>query len=152
MTIMVVMVIVVIVQSMVLLSQARSRTTNQVSNVRVTERTALNGLECGLAQVVYQQALSGGEAGSCLGQDLEFVNSDYEDYSLEFVVFGDRATCARVQLRQNKTDNYTIRSAGYLVCGGSGPIEYGFQQERVVRIMNVEQSDEGQVSRSVVEN
>jgi nitrogen fixation-related uncharacterized protein len=151
-TLMMVTIVAVIVQTMFFLATTRARISGQLEDLYAADHIALNGLECGLAQAVFQQALAGGGAGECLGQSISLTPSSFDDFDIEFILYGDRATCGEVFVRQNKTDDYTVRSVGYLVCGNDGPVDNGFDQQRVVRVMNITQTDEGQVSRSLVSN
>lgn len=151
-TILMVTIVAVVVQSMFFLATSRARIASQLEDVYAAEHVALNGLECGLGQAIFQQALAGGETRACSGQDITLNPANYEDYDVSFVLYGDRATCSEVFIRQNKTDDYTVRSVGYLVCGNDGPLASTFDQQRIIRTMHVTQTDEGQVSRSLVEN
>ncbi len=144
-TVLVVAVLAVIIQSMIFLALSRSRIAGQIEDIYEAEHIAVNGLECGLSQAIFQQAFAGGKVDTCFDQAIVLENADFEDYDYRFQIDGNRLACATVYVRKNKTDDYTIRSVGSnLGCGNS------FGARRVIRVMNVTQTDEGKVSRSLV--
>lgn len=151
-TVLVVGVLAVIFQSMLFLANSRARLIGQVEDIYAAEFAAIDGLECGLSQAIFQQALAGGVPNDCKGEEVVLQESDFEDYDVEFVVAGAGASCAEVYIRQNKTDDYTVRSVGALVCDENGSIANSFGQRRVVKLMKVTQTDEGQVSRTLIPN
>lgn len=144
-TVLVVAVLAVIIQSMIFLALSRSRIAGQIEDIYEAEHIAVNGLECGLSQAIFQQAFAGGEAGNCFEQDLVLEDADFENYDYKFQINGDQFTCATVYVRQNKTDDYTIRSVGSnLDCNNS------FGARRVIKVMDVLQTDDGKVSRALI--
>lgn len=151
MTVLVVGVLAVIVQSMVVLSVGRSRIANETESLVAVELASVNGLECGLSQSIYQQALAGGEEGTCRGEMVSLIETDYEDFDFEFSMGNADETCAQVYIRQDLINEYTIRSEGYLVCDNGAPVIGAFGQRRIVRLMAVSQTDDGDVSRSLIE-
>ena len=149
MTIVMVSMLAVVLQSIFTIASARSGLLGEMEGIYRAEKLALNGLECGLSQAIYQQALEGGEQGYCGGQLVNMVDDSSGKFDVVLNVADPIAGCFQTYIRRDKTNNYTVQSTGYLICNGSLPDQNAFGQKRITKVMKVTQTDNGDVQRAM---